>query len=96
MSKRIISFKKVTYFECGRRCHLKSECPTLQKKIKVNSQKEMKSKRAYVAWKDNVVSSSSDEEQENMESVASHHYDEEENEISDLEPSYYEFHNSLL
>ena len=56
----------------------------------------MKSKRAYVAWKDNVVSSSSDEEQENMESVASHHYDEEENEVSDLEPSYYELHNSLL
>lgn len=39
-----------------------SECPTRQKKIKVNNKKDKKSKRAYVAWQKNEISLSSDEE----------------------------------
>lgn len=58
--------KKVTWFK-----YVKSGCPTLQKKIKVNNKKDRKSKREYVAWKYNKASSSLDEGQENMALMAS-------------------------
>ena len=69
------SIKKVTCFGFGRRGHVKSDCPALQKKIKVNDKKDGKSKREYVAWKGNEVSSSSNEEQTNMTLMTSHHSD---------------------
>lgn len=78
--------KNVTCFDCVIRDHVKSDRPTLQNKIKVNNKKDMKLKRAFVAWKDNEKSSSSNKEQVYMALIASHNFDEEENEVSDLEP----------
>lgn len=46
-----------------------------------------------MSWKDNEISSFSDEEQEQKTLIASYHSDVEENEFSDLEPSYDEWHS---
>lgn len=56
----------------------------------------MKSKRAYMAWQDNEIISSSNEEHTHMALIASHLSDDEENEVSNLEPSYGELHNAFL
>lgn len=79
--------RKVTCFESGERGHIKSECPTLLMKNKFNIKKDKRQKKAYVAWDDNEISSSSDEEA-NMTLMASHHSDDEENEVSDSELNY--------
>lgn len=39
--------------------HVKSECPALLKKNKIYSKKDKTSKKTYVAWDGNEVSSSS-------------------------------------
>lgn len=39
---------KVTYFECGKRGHATSECPTLEKKDKFKRKNHKREKRAYV------------------------------------------------
>jgi len=49
------------------------------------ARKEFKKKRAYIAWEDNEVSSSSDsdsDESANLALMASHHSDDEEGEVS--------------
>src|SRR4051812_40128577 len=75
--------RKIKCFECGERGHVKSECPKLEKKNKYfKKNKDKKSKKAYVAWDDNEISSSSDEEHVNLALVATHHSDDEDNEVS--------------
>ena len=73
--------RKIKCFECGEKGHVKSECPTLEKKNNYfKRKKDKRPKKAYIAWDDNEISSSSDEEQENMALIMdSHHSDDEEN-----------------
>ncbi|KAK2423291.1 rust resistance kinase Lr10 [Trifolium repens] len=81
----------VTCFECGNQGHIKNECPSLQKKNGFKSKKFKKSKRAYIAWDDNEVGSSSDSESEeyaNLALMASHHSDDEDEEVSSRSSSY--------
>lgn len=65
--------------------HIKSECPSLQKKNKVKRKKDKRAKKAYVEWFDNEIKSSLEEEQANITLMVSHHSDDEENEVSDSE-----------
>ena len=51
----------------------------------MKSKKEFKNKKAYVAWKDNEISSLSDsdsDESENLALMASYHSDNEDDEVS--------------
>ncbi|XP_050895719.1 uncharacterized protein LOC127102391 [Lathyrus oleraceus] len=58
------STQNITCYECGKQGHIKTDCPKLSKKSSFNKRKDSKSKRAYIAWEDNEVSSSSDSESE--------------------------------
>lgn len=61
------------------------DCPKLTKKNDFKSRKKSKSKRAYIAWEDNEISSSSDSESEECENIylmASHHSNDENEEVS--------------
>lgn len=53
--------------------HVKSECPTLEKKSKFKSKKYKRPKKAYVAWDDNEISSSWDEDHASKTLMTSHH-----------------------
>ncbi|XP_050896251.1 uncharacterized protein LOC127102991 [Lathyrus oleraceus] len=75
--------------------HIKTYCPKLSKKNSFNKRKYSKSKRAYIVWEDNEVSSSSDSESEecvNLALMDSHHFDDEEEEVSNETSS----HNDTL
>nr|KYP49385.1 Retrovirus-related Pol polyprotein from transposon TNT 1-94 [Cajanus cajan] len=50
-------------FECGKPGHIKAECPNLLKKQQEEKKvkKNVKGKRAYIAWEDNDSSTTSDE-----------------------------------
>ena len=51
-----------TYFGCGKQGHIKADCPNNESKEKGQGkkfEKKRKSKRVYIAWQDNDVSSSS-------------------------------------
>ncbi|XP_050882935.1 uncharacterized protein LOC127086256 [Lathyrus oleraceus] len=77
--------QEVTCYECGKQGHIKPDCPQLPKKSGFKSKKENKYKKAYVAWEDNEISSSSDsdsDESANIALMASHHSDDEVNEVS--------------
>ena len=79
------SMQEVTCYECGKQGHIKPDCPQLPKKSGFKSKKENKYKKAYVAWEDNEISSSSDsdsDESANLALMASHHSDDEVNEVS--------------
>ena len=79
------STQDVTCYECGKQGHIKPDCPKLSKKNGFKGKKEFKNKRAYVAWEDNEISSSSDsdsDESANLALMASHHSDDEEGEVS--------------
>ncbi|XP_050877803.1 uncharacterized protein LOC127081601 [Lathyrus oleraceus] len=79
------SMQEVTCYECGKQGHIKLDCPQLPKKSGFKSKKENKYKKAYVAWEDNEISSSSDsdsDESANLSLMASHHSDDEVNEVS--------------
>ena len=81
--------RKIKCFECGEKGHVKSECPTLEKKNKhFKRNKDKRPKKAYIAWDDNEISSSSDEEQANLALIATHHSDDEEEEVSNETSSY--------
>ncbi|XP_058760048.1 uncharacterized protein LOC131633352 [Vicia villosa] len=54
------STQDVTCYECGKKGHIKPDCPKLSKNGGVKGKKEFKNKKAYVAWEDNEISSSSD------------------------------------
>ncbi|KAK2353731.1 gag-protease polyprotein [Trifolium repens] len=93
------SRQKVTCFECGNQGHIKNECPSLQKKNGFKSKKFKKPKRAYIAWDDNEVSSSSDSESEeyaNLALMASHHSDDEDEEVSSRSSSYENDYQSAI
>lgn len=90
MKKEIIPkeapISNVTYFECGKRGHVKSKCPTLENKNKYfKSNKDKIPNKAYVACDDNEISSSSYEDHANKAFMASHHSCNEEYEVSDYE-----------
>ena len=79
------SMQDVTCYECGQQGHIKPDCPKLAKKGGFKGKKEFKNKKAYVAWDDNEISSSSESESDecaNMALMASHHSDEEIDEVS--------------
>ena len=70
------SMQEVTCYECGKQGHIKPDCPQLPKKSGSKSKKENKYKKAYVAWEDNEISSSSNsdsDESANLALMASHH-----------------------
>ena len=79
------STQDVTCYECGKQGRITPDCPNLSKKNGFKGKKEFKNKRAYVAWEDNEISSSSDsdsDESANLALMASHHSDDEEGEVS--------------
>lgn len=76
-------------------------------KNKVNRKKEKRPNKAYVAWEDNEISSSSDEESRKLTLMTSHHSDNEENKVRDskineipsndeLQNSFHELHEECL
>lgn len=71
---------------------VKSECPKLEKKEKLKNKNHKKEKKAYVAWDDNEISSSSDEDHACKVLMISHYSSDKEHEVSDSEtddiPSY--------
>lgn len=64
---------KATCFKCGKRGHVKSECPALEKTNKVKSKKDKHPKKVYVAWDDNEISSYLDKDHANKAFMVSHH-----------------------
>ncbi|CAJ2661925.1 unnamed protein product [Trifolium pratense] len=85
------SRQNFTCFECGKQGHMKSDCPTLQKKSGHKRKKEFKPKKTYIAWDANEISSSSDSESKeyaNLALMASHHSDDEYEEVSSKSSSY--------
>jgi hypothetical protein len=79
------STQNVTCYECGKQGHIKTDCPRLAKKSSFKRRKGSKPKKAYIAWDDNEVSSSTDSESEeyaNLALMASHHSDDENEEVS--------------
>jgi len=62
-NKKSIDFNSNNYtcFGCGEQGHIKADCPNKESKEKKSSYKEKKgkSKRAYITWDENEVSSSS-------------------------------------
>lgn len=56
--------QEVTCYECGKQGHIKPDCPQLPKKSGFKSKNENKYKKAYVAWEDNEISSSSNSDSE--------------------------------
>jgi len=65
-SKKLNDFNpnKYTYFGCGEQGHIKAECPNNESKEKTDFKGERRgqSKKVYIAWDDNEVSSSSSSE----------------------------------
>jgi len=57
-----------TCFGCGEQERIKADCPNKESNEKKSSHKEKKgkSRRAYIAWDENEVSSSSEEEKANI------------------------------
>lgn len=79
------STQNVTCYECGKQGHIKMECPNFTKKSGFKSRKETKSKKAYIAWDDNEVSSSFDSESEeyaNLTLIASHNPDDDDEDVN--------------
>ncbi|KAK2403685.1 rust resistance kinase Lr10 [Trifolium repens] len=79
------STQNVTCYECGKQGHIKTDCPRLAKKSNFKRRKGSKPKKAYIAWDDNEVSSSTDSESKeyaNLALMASHHFDGENEEVS--------------
>ena len=62
-SKKLNDFNlnKYTCYGCGEQCHIKAECPNNDSKNKVDfkGKRRGKTKKAYIAWDDNEISSSS-------------------------------------
>lgn len=79
------STQDVTCYECGKQGHIKPDCPKLSKKGGFKGKKDLKNKKAYIAWEDNEISSSSESdsgESANLALMASHHSDDENDEVS--------------
>ena len=87
----------ITCFECGKPGHIKMECPLLKKKVENKNKKEKKGKRAYIAWEENDMesSSSSDEEVANLCLMTSHDSDEEVSDSDTCKPSYDDLQNAF-
>src|ERR1044072_8549059 len=78
------STQDVTCYECGKQGHIKPDCPKLSKKGGFKGKKDLKNKKAYIAWEDNEISSSSESdsgESANLALMASHHSDDENDEV---------------
>ncbi|XP_050908720.1 uncharacterized protein LOC127122424 [Lathyrus oleraceus] len=78
------SNEDITCYECGKQGHIKPECPKLAKNRDNKGRKDY-NKKAYIAWDDNEISSSSDSDSDqnaNLALMASHHSDDEGDEVS--------------
>ena len=78
------SNEDIICYECGKQGHIKPECPKLAKNHDNKGKKDYK-KKAYIAWDDNEISSSSDSDSDqsvNLALMASHHSDDEDDEVS--------------
>jgi hypothetical protein len=74
----------ITCYECGKQGHIKPECPKLAKN-RDNKGKKDYNRKAYIAWDDNEISSSSNSDSDqsaNLALMASHHSDDEDDEVS--------------
>lgn len=79
------STQDITCYECGKQGHIKSDYLKHSKKGGFKCKKEFMNKKAYVAWKDNEISSLSESESDkcaNLALMASHHSDDEKDEVS--------------
>ena len=78
------SNEDITCYECGKQGHIKPECPKLAKN-RDNKGKKDYNRKAYIAWDDNEISSSSNSDSDqsaNLALIASHHSDDEGDEVS--------------
>lgn len=77
------STQDVICYEYGKQGHINRYCLKLSKKGSFKSKKETENKKAYVAWDDNEISSSSNSDSDecaNIALMASHHSDNKEDE----------------
>ncbi|XP_050895369.1 uncharacterized protein LOC127101987 [Lathyrus oleraceus] len=78
------SNEDITCYECGKQGHIKLECPKLAKNHDNKGKKDY-NRKAYIAWDDNEISSSSDfdsDQSVNLALIVSHHSDDEGDEVS--------------
>ena len=72
-----INSNNYTCFGCGEQGHIKADCPNKRKEKKPSyKDKKGKTKRAYIAWDENEVSSSSEDEKANIFLIAEEEDDE--------------------
>ena len=75
--------RKIKYFKYGEKYHVKSECPTLERKNNhFKGKKDKMPKKAYVAWDDYEICSSSDKEHANLALITTHNSDDDDGEVS--------------